>query len=128
VSPIVYVLGVIRSLVSHAAETLENRSAHEFIDDGEAWFDELRISGRRERPAIDEELEASQLAQKFLHVVPERYRRYVRLLMTGRYPTAEDRAKAMGVTVARIRQLDKAVRRLRSQWEGREPPVKKRRN
>lgn len=111
VPPVIFVLGVIRSLVSHAGETAENRTIHESIDDRNATVD-----------AVHEEVEANDLARKFLEAVPPRYRDYVVLLMSGQHATAEERARAMGVSVDRIRQLDKAVRRLRSQWEGSEPP------
>jgi hypothetical protein len=75
--------------------------------------------------AGEEAIIALELVRVFQGDIPPQYRTYVYVLASGECVTAEDRARAMGVTVRKIRSLDKAVRRLRSLWKGSPPPEKK---
>jgi hypothetical protein len=121
--PVVFVLGVIKSVASHSGDPAEFRMAHHSIsavpdEGGNLESAESQLAGRSTVASLEEKIEARELVQDFLRIVPERYRGYVRLLVSRQYRTAADRAKAMGLSVAEVRNLDKAVRRLRPLWKG----------
>jgi hypothetical protein len=126
--PVTFVFGVIRSLVAHDADNLENRQLHSQVgtDDSEnsAVIDEGELVDRRS-PAADELLTAIDLARDFVNALPEQYRAYVELLISGAYSSAAEYAEQLAVTVADIRLMDKAIRRRRGLWKGSLPPPEK---
>jgi len=124
--PVRFVFGVIRSLVAHDADNLENRQLHAqvAVDDSEntAVIDESGLADDRSA-AADELLTASDLARDFVDALPEQYRAYVELLISGLYSSAAEYAEQLGITVADIRLMDKAIRRRRGLWKGSPAPT-----
>jgi predicted metal-binding protein len=119
-----FVMGVIRSLVTHDAEKPEHRRLHTAVtnDDSEdeGVIHEEQLADRR-APAIDELLTADDLARDFVSSLPEEYRSYVELLISGSCSAAAECAERLGVTEAQVRLMDKAIRRRRRLWKGAPP-------
>jgi len=125
VDPVPFVLGVIRSLVTHDAEKTEHRQVHTSLTStGADDVDEISEEqiADHSAPAIDELLSAGELARDFVNSLPEEYRSYVELLISGVCATAAECAERLGVSVADIRLMDKAIRRRRRLWKGAPPP------
>ena len=119
VDSVKFVLGVIRSLVAHDAEKPENRRLHMFVSDENEITGEGQLVDEKST-AFDELLTANDLAREFAGALPEEFRPYVELLISGRYSTAAEYANRLGVTVAEIRSMDKAIRRRRRAWKGKQ--------
>lgn len=128
VPPIAFVFMVIHSFVTNDSQLVENRHDHRFLASvPEKGFeiDESLIPDRIDVPNPEEIYAAQELVDEFVRELPLEYKLYVEILISGLYPTAEDRARRLGVTVAKIRNMDKVIRRMRSQWKGSPPPPKK---
>lgn len=124
VAPVPFVLGVIRSLVTHDAEKTEHRQVHTSLTNTAAdnvdETSEEQIADRS-APAIDELLSAGELARDFVGSLPEEFRPYVELLISGACSSAAECAERLAVSVADIRLMDKAIRRRRRLWKGAPP-------
>lgn len=116
VGSVAFVMGVIRSLVAHDSEKPENRQMHASVSDGDSGED--RQIADRNAAEFDELLTAGDLARDFVKALPEEYRPYVELLISGDCTGAAECAERLGVTVADIRSMDKAIRRRRRLWKG----------
>lgn len=125
VEPVPFVFGVIRSLVAHDADNLENRQQHSYLDmtadDAGHGTTAEREFADRSGPAAEELLTADDLARDFLSELPEDYRPYVELLISGVCSGAAECAEKLGMSVADIRLMDKAIRRRRRLWKGAPP-------
>lgn len=126
VSPVAFVFMVILSFISNDAQLAENRMEHCFLaagpDDGVKIDESLIIE--RDVPGPEETYAAKELVDDFVRDLPLEYRMYVEILISGLYPMAEDRARRLGVSVGKIRNMDRVIRRLRSTWKGLPPPKK----
>lgn len=107
-----FVLGVIRSLITHDAEKPENRQPHSFVSDEKKTFVDHKST------TFDELLTANDLARDFVSTLPDEYKPYVELLISGACDSAAECAERLGVAVADIRSMDKAIRRRRRAWKG----------
>jgi len=112
-----FVLGVIRSLITHDAEKPENRQTHAFVSDESKTIDQGQLVDRKSA-SVDELLTANDLARDFVGTLPEEYRSYVELLISGECDSAAECAERLGVEVAAVRSMDKAIRRRRRAWKG----------
>jgi hypothetical protein len=127
VPPIAFVFMVIHSFVTNDAQLIENRQDHRFLTSAPekgVEIDESLIPDRIDVPNPEELYAAQELVDEFVRGLPLEYRMYVEILISGLYPTAEDRARRLGVQVSKIRNMDKVIRRMRSTWKGSPPPKK----
>lgn len=112
-----FVFGVIRSLITHDAEKPENRRRHSFLSDESNTVDPGQLVDHK-GASVDELLTARDLARDFVSTLPDEYRAYVELLISGECDSAAECAQRLGVDVAEIRSMDKAIRRRRRAWKG----------
>lgn len=112
-----FVLGVIRSLITHDAERVENRQLHAFVSDDRTVADQGELVDHKST-MFDELFTADDLARDFVSTLPDEYKPYVELLISGACDTAAECAERLGVRVADIRSMDKAIRRRRRAWKG----------
>lgn len=127
VKTIPFVIMVIRSLISHEFDRPENRRNHSYftsVPEAEtgATIDETSLTDTA--PGAHDVFAAHELLVEFMRTLPLEYKVYVDMLVSGMYPTAADRAKALGASVAKIRLMDRVIRRLRSTWKGTPPQNK----
>jgi DNA-directed RNA polymerase specialized sigma24 family protein len=123
VESIPFVIGVIRSEASHSGDPLEHRRLHHSIStvpdqDGNIGIDEAHIADPRKTASAEDASAARELALEFMGHLPERYRRYTRLLASETCRTAAERARALGVPINEVRNMDKLIRRMRPLWKG----------
>ncbi|MEA2325933.1 MAG: hypothetical protein QOE68_892 [Thermoanaerobaculia bacterium] len=123
VSPVRFILVVIRTLIRRDRRERENRTSHEFItvlpkSDGSAGGWEKRMACKPFIASADEMLAARELVEDFKEMLPDEYRSYVDVLACDAYPTRHDRADALGLPENEIRSMDKNIRKLRSLWKG----------
>lgn len=120
IEPVQFVMGVIRSLISHDYDRPENRTERESItilpdDNGFIGIDESLVSEPLP-PDIESMVAARELADNFLRSIPEKYRRYVELRIAQDHRTSTEYAQELNVGVADIRNMNRVIRRLRTRW------------
>src|SRR5439155_12546572 len=103
----------------HDAEKVENRLLYADVGDdedskGEESFVDNRVS-------VEEALTAADLARDFVQSLPDAYRPYVELLISGECASAAECAERLNIPIAKIRVMDKAIRRRRRTWKGTPP-------
>ncbi len=111
-----FVCGVVSSLISHEAEKARRRGIHTSItvDDPEGGeMVEIQIpSGEN----FEIDIMAKDDLEHFMASLEPDLEQYVRLRAEDAGDTAEDYAAALGTTVAKVRNMDRRLRRRRDQW------------
>jgi hypothetical protein len=129
VKTVPFVLMIIRSLIAHDFDRPENRHSHSYLttasDDAASTSTTDEASVSDPAPGTEEIFAAQELLVEFMRPLPLEYKLYVEMLVSEMYPTAADRAKALGVSIQKIRLMDRVIRRLRPAWKGMPPPKKK---
>jgi DNA-directed RNA polymerase specialized sigma24 family protein len=123
VSPIRFVLLVVRTLIDRDWTERENGTPHEFVDVLRAphHASALRPLAFIDDAEIEAKLVARDCVEHFKAAVPEKCRTYVELLASDEVPSRRECARALGVHEKEIRSMDRVIRRLRPLWQGAPP-------
>lgn len=119
VSTFAFLCGVVASLVSHDAEKADRRRLDQSIstDDDDLGDDQILDK----HLATSDDFEATFLywdrVERFARALGPRLGAYVRLIARDEFGSAQDYAEALGTTVANIRNMDKQLKRRRSQYD-----------
>lgn len=116
--PFWFLVGIVRSLISHEAARPEHKHKHVSADAD----DDEESHGLHELPS-HEDLEAhamaKDLAEHFVKTLDPELKEYVDLCIEESGSTAEELAEMLGTTVQHIRNLDRKLARRRAQWNSR---------
>jgi DNA-directed RNA polymerase specialized sigma24 family protein len=114
-----FLCSVVDSLISHDGEKTLRRGREMFLggDQGEdAERDEYTEEHLSANDDFEERIIADDELERFLASLAPDLVQYVRLRASMQLMTAEECAEALGTTVSEIRNMDKRLRRRRSQW------------
>ncbi|HEX6100461.1 MAG TPA: hypothetical protein VF432_29370 [Thermoanaerobaculia bacterium] len=115
----VFFVMVVKSLISHLAEKEENRCVHTPIEESAD-----RLMDWKHTPREAELSAAGDAARVLRDFAPDKLMTdYIRLRIEERCRSADEYARALGVTVAAIHNMNRRLARYRDRWRRDEGPT-----